>query len=75
MTDLHITGKGLSNWITSGGRTVGGPYTSHGNAITALRGIEARLKPVTICRCLHCGTHFKSRGPGNRLCPTCRRDA
>lgn len=23
--------------------------------------------------CLHCGQEFKSEGPRNRLCPTCRR--
>lgn len=73
--DLQIIGKGLSNWIAQGTRTVAGPYTSHGNAIAALPGVAARLRPVTIARCLRCGDPFKSMGKGNRLCLTCRRDA
>jgi hypothetical protein len=75
MPDLTITGKGLSNWITSRGRTVAGPYTSHQNAVAALRGVEARQRVVTIRRCLCCPTQFPSTGPGHRLCPTCRRYA
>lgn len=74
MSDLQVIGKGLSNWIAQGGRTVAGPYTSHGNAVAALPGVSARLRPVTIRPCLCCGTHFKSMGKANRLCPTCRRD-
>ena len=73
--DLSIAGKGLSNWIAQGGHTVAGPYTSHGNAIAALPGVQARLRPVTITPCLCCGDQFKSTGKGNRLCPSCKRDA
>lgn len=73
--DLQIIGKGLANYIAQGGRTVAGPYTSHGNAIAALPGVAARLAPVTIRCCLHCRESFNSTGKGNRLCPTCRRDA
>ena len=73
--DLHITGKGLSNWIARGGRTVAGPYTSHANAIAALPGVEARLRPVVIRDCLCCRTPFKSTGKGHRLCPSCRTSA
>lgn len=73
--DLSIAGKGLSNWIAQGGHTVAGPYTSHGNAIAALPGVQARLRPVTITPCLCCGDHFKSTGKGNRLCPSCTREA
>lgn len=75
MSDLQISGKGLSNWIVQGTRTVAGPFTSHGNAIAALPGVQARLRPVTIRPCLSCRDHFKSTGPGNRLCPSCTRDA
>lgn len=75
MADFTITGTGVSNWITSRGRTVAGPYTSHQNAVAALRGVEARRRPVTLRRCLCCTETFKSTGPGNRLCPICRRDA
>jgi hypothetical protein len=75
MGDLQITGKGLSNWVARNGRTVAGPYTSHGNAIAALPGIEARLRPVLIRPCLGCGANIKSTGPGHRLCLTCRRSA
>jgi hypothetical protein len=75
MTDLSIIGKGLSNWIARGGKPIAGPYTSHGNAVAALPGVEARLKPVLICKCLCCRNLFNSTGPGNRLCPSCRRDA
>lgn len=75
MTDLQIVGKGLSNWIARGGQTVAGPYTSHGNAIAALPGVAARLRPVTLRRCLCCPNHFPSTGRGHRLCPSCRKDA
>lgn len=75
MSDLHITGNGLSNWIVHAGRTVAGPFTSHGNAIAALPGVAARLRPVTVQPCLCCGDHFKSIGKGNRLCHSCKRDA
>lgn len=75
MNDLSIAGKGLSNWIVQGTRTVAGPFTSHGNAIAALPGVAARLRPATITPCLCCRAHFKSTGKANRLCPSCRRDA
>lgn len=75
MPALTITGKGLSNWITAGGRTVAGPYTSHQNAVVALRGVEARLRPVVNRLCLGCKDPLKSTGPGHRLCPSCRRKA
>lgn len=75
MNDLSIIGKGLSNWIAQGGKPIAGPYTSHGNALAALPGVEARRKPVQIRTCLGCPNHFKSTGPGHRLCPSCRRDA
>lgn len=75
MPDLQITGAGTSNWITAGGRPIAGPFTSHGNAIAALPGIEARLRPVQIRDCLACATPFKSTGNGHRLCRHCRRDA
>ncbi|MFN6055916.1 MAG: hypothetical protein ACK47C_07770 [Paracoccaceae bacterium] len=74
MTDLSIIGKGLSNWIARGGKPVAGPYTSHQNALTALRGVEARQKPVLIRPCLRCGNHFKSTGRGNRLCDGCKKE-
>lgn len=75
MTDLSIIGKGLSNWIALGGKPIAGPYTSHQNAVAALPGVQARRKPVLIRACLCCPNHFKSTGPGHRLCPSCRRDA
>ena len=73
--DLQVIGKGLSNWIAQGARIVAGPYTSHGNAVAALPGVSARLRPVTIRPCLCCGTSFKSMGKGNRLCASCGREA
>lgn len=74
MTDLHIIGKGQSNWIAQGSRPIAGPFTSHGNAIAALPGVEARLRPVLIRDCLCCRTPFKSTGTGHRLCRNCRSD-
>lgn len=74
MSGLSIIGKGICNWIAQGGRPIAGPYTSHQNAVTALRGVEARRKPVLIRQCLGCDNHFKSIGPGNRLCPSCRKE-
>jgi hypothetical protein len=74
MSDLSITGKGLSNWIAASGRTVAGPYTSHQNAVTALRGVAARRRTILIRQCLCCPDHFNSTGPGHRLCPACRKE-
>lgn len=74
--DLQLMGKGLSNWIVRGdGVTVAGPFTTRDNAIAALRGVQARLRPVTIRACLCCRDHFKSTGPGDRLCRSCKRQA
>ena len=75
MTDISITGKGVSNWIAMGGRIVAGPYTTHGNAVAALPGVAARLRPVRLLPCLCCATPFKSTGKGHRLCPHCARTA
>jgi hypothetical protein len=74
MNDLAITGSGTSFAVSAGGRVIARRFTSHGNAVAALPGIEARLRPVQIRRCLCCKTHFTSTGPGNRLCATCKRD-
>jgi hypothetical protein len=75
VSELQIVGKGLSNWIARGGQILAGPYTSHQNAVAALRGVEARLRPVTLRRCLCCGQPITSTGRGHRLCPSCREQA
>lgn len=75
MSELQIAGKGVSNWIVLGTRKVAGPFTSHGNAVAALPGVQSRLLPITIRPCICCGVHFKSMGKANRLCPSCKRDA
>jgi hypothetical protein len=72
--DLSIAGNDRAFFILAGKREIAGPYTSNGNAVAALRGVEARIAPVTIRACLTCSTHFKSRGRGNRLCPSCTRE-
>ena len=68
---LHISGCGTSFAILQG-RTVLARATSNGNAITALRGLEQRLRQVRIRPCLCCDHPMKSTGPGHRLCPGCR---
>lgn len=75
MNDLSIIGCGTFFSVVQGRRVVAQGMTSHGNAIAALPGIEARLRPVLIRDCLCCATPFKSTGKGNRLCPQCRKDA
>jgi hypothetical protein len=71
---LDIRGSGTSFAILQGGRVIG-RATSHGNAIARAAGIERKLakaqrRPAV---CLGCGAGFLSSGPGNRLCPTCRK--
>ena len=75
MSDLQIIGQGTWFTVKRGNQVLADRFTSHGNAVAALPGIEARLRPVTVRACLSCTHHFKSIGPGNRLCPSCRRDA
>lgn len=73
--DLQVSGKNTSFWISSGGRTVAGPYTTEISALAALRGVARRIRPVRPVACLCCRKLFNSTGPGNRLCPSCRREA
>lgn len=71
---LTIAGVGLSWSIYLHGRPVAGPYTSHDNAVAALRGVERRLAPpAPLRRCLCCGMQFPSTN--YRLCDTCRKEA
>lgn len=72
---LEIRGSGRGRIVVrrSDLAVIGGPYTSEGNAITALRGLERRLRPVRIRPCLAgCGINIASQGPGHRLCAACR---
>lgn len=71
---LHIRGAGNSFAILRGDQVVAGPYTSDGNAIAALRGVERRLTPSRLISCLCCGGDMRSSGPGERLCPACREE-
>ena len=78
MAQLSIAGSGRSFQVMIGRRAVSQRrFTSTGNAIAALPGIESSLRPATVRSCLCCGTAFASAGPGNRLCDPCRqgRDA
>lgn len=74
MNDLQIIGSGSSYAILRGGKVLA-RATSHGNAIARQRGVEARLRPTIFRQCMACPTHFNSTGTGNRLCPSCTRDA
>ncbi|MES2667420.1 MAG: hypothetical protein V4712_15080 [Pseudomonadota bacterium] len=67
---LTIRGAGTSHAIYHGTTIIAGPYTSHGNATAALRGVERRLMPAILRRCLCCPRQFPSRG--ERLCRACR---
>jgi hypothetical protein len=75
MADLHIIGQGTWFSVKRGDQVVADRFTSHGNAVAALPGIEARLRPVTIRDCLCCRTPFKSMGKGHRLCRNCQRNS
>lgn len=69
---LDIRGSGRAFFILHRGATVGGPYTSHDNAIAALRGVERRLSPGTakFRSCTRCRTGFLSTG--DVQCPACK---
>jgi hypothetical protein len=71
---LHVQGSGRSFAILHG-RHIVARATSNGNAIAALRGVEARLAPVITRPCLGCSAPMTSTGKGHRLCPTCRKGA
>ena len=75
MADPQIIGKNVWFQVQIAGRILPQRFTSYGNAIAALPGITARARPVTITPCLCCGDPFRSTGKGNRLCPSCRKDA
>jgi hypothetical protein len=73
--DPQIIGKNIWFQVQVADRVLPQRFTSYGNAVAALPGITARLRPMTITPCLCCRAQFKSTGPANRLCPSCRRDA
>lgn len=70
---LDIRGCGNSFAIWQGDRAVAGPYSSHDNAVSALRGVEQRLDPkVTRYRiCTRCRTGFFATA-GACHCRTCK---
>lgn len=72
---LDIRGCGTVFFILHQGATVGGPYSSHDNAVAALRGVERRLDPkVAKFRCCcTCRRGFMSTGEVK--CPSCSRRA
>lgn len=71
---LDIRGSGTAWAIFHQGRQVGGPYTSHNNAISAERGVAARLAPATVRfrKCSSCRTGFMASGK-TPCCPDCRK--
>ncbi len=70
---LDIRGSGVSWRIYQGTEPVSRVYTSHCNAVAALRGVEQRLNPnVTRLRRCRCGESFLA-GRGDVLCSSCRR--
>ncbi|GAB1361781.1 hypothetical protein MASR1M32_10170 [Rhodobacter sp.] len=72
---LDIRGSGTAWFILHRGQRVGGPYTGHGNAVAALRGVERRLAPQTakFRSCCTCKQGFLSTGETH--CPDCRMGA
>lgn len=72
---LQIRGCGTSWSIMADGVALSTRYHGHHLAIAALRGVQQRLAPPVQRQCLCCATPFPSTGTGNRLCPTCRKDA
>ncbi len=72
MAGLEILGCGARFSIRRGGIVIAGHYSSHGNAVAALRGVERRIATKTR-RCMCCGGSFTSTG--NRLCEPCKKDA
>lgn len=74
MAQLSIAGSGRSFQVMIGRRAVSQQrFTSPGNAIAAMPGIERRLRPITRRPCLCCNAPFASTGPGHRLCRLCRQ--
>lgn len=72
---IDIIGSGHNYAVRVDGRPLARRFTSTGNAIAALPGIERGLRPITTRRCLCCGTPFTSAGPMNRLCTPCQKEA
>lgn len=73
---LSITGSGQSFQVRIGGRAMAQRrFTSHGNAVAALPGIERQLRLASAATraCLCCRAPFRSTGPGHRLCTSCRK--
>ncbi len=72
---LDIRGSGKAFFILHNGLRVGGPYTGHGNAVAALRGVERRLAPQTakFRSCCTCRQGFLSTGQAQ--CTGCRKGA
>lgn len=69
---LDIRGSGTSWQIYQGSVPVSRTYSSHCNAVAALRGVEQRLDPkVTRLRRCRCGESFLA-GRGEILCSSCR---
>lgn len=66
----EIRGNHHSFLITANGVVVA-MATNHGNAIARARSIEDAL-PLRTLNCLCCGTTFKSKHVGNRLCRQCK---
>lgn len=72
MSELDIRGSGQSYAIYQGKARISRFYDGNKAAIAAMRGVAARLTPVTTRPCLCCGARFPSAGNGNRLCRDCR---
>lgn len=72
---LDIRGSGQAHAIYLGKTRISRFYSGNTAAIAAMRGVEARLRPVMTRGCLSCGERFNSTGPGHRMCKPCREGA
>lgn len=70
---LRRVGSGYAVFDAAG-RRLGAVWTKRDLALEAFhrRLLRARRR---VRACLCCGRSFWSAGPGNRLCPVCRREA
>ncbi len=80
MAFFEITRTPWGYYIEKDGKAVRGPYDSKGyvnglladfiaaDRIDAKKTAKAKFRP-----CITCSEEFKSEGPHNRMCDTCRR--
>lgn len=69
---IEVRGSGQSFACFRDNQQIAGPFWNKETALRAAERHEERRKTKKR-PCMHCRQTFKSEGPHNRLCNTCRR--